>query len=222
MEGHDLCAQDYLPILLPSRRPMVEHRLSLGIRETMTTGHRRLNGVRARVLHSRTGRAVLAIGGATVLAQIIAIAAAPILTRLFSPEDYGAFFIVNSLSLSLSAGFAMRLELAIPLPPDDEDARNLVVLGTVSIAALLLGLVTVCFIWSDAIASALALHGQPWIVLFVGPLAASAAIYAVLSSVAVRERRYSAIAKRQLVVATATAVLQLGVGLIDPGVSGLI
>lgn len=188
----------------------------------MTKGQSRLRRVEVRVLHSRTGRAVLAISGATVLAQVMAVIAAPILTRLYSPEDYGAFFIVNSLSLALAAGFAMRLELAIPLPRDDDDARNLAILGTASVAALLVGVVAVSSIWGRAIASALSMPGRPWIVLFVGPLAASFAIFAVLNSVAVRERRYGAIAKRQLVVSAVTVVLQLGAGLIDSGVGGLI
>ena len=187
----------------------------------MRTRQRCLRRARARVLRSRAGQAVLVISGATVLAQIIAIAAVPILTRLYSPKEYGAFFIVNSLSLALAAGLAMRLELAIPLPLDDDDARNLVTLAAAAIALMLLGVTTASLIWSRAMASALALPGSPWIVLLVGPLAASFALFAVLNAVAVRERRFSAIARRQLVVAALTVALQLVAGLVGGGVSGL-
>jgi O-antigen/teichoic acid export membrane protein len=187
----------------------------------MRTRQRYLYRARARVLRSRAGQAVLVISGATVLAQVIAMAAVPILTRLYSPKEYGAFFIVNSLSLALAAGLAMRLELAIPLPLDDGDARNLVTLATAAIALMLLGVTTVSLIWRGVMASTLALPGSPWIILLVAPLAASFALFAVLNAVAVRERRFGAIARRQLVVAVLTVALQLVAGLVDGSVSGL-
>src|SRR5688572_10032099 len=172
------------------------------------TMRRWMSGMRARILGSRGGRAVLAISGTTILAQLIAVAAAPILTRLFSPEQYGSFFIVNSLGLVLAAGLALRLELAIPLPRGVDDARRLVMLAAGAIFLLLVGVTSITLVGREAISEALDLSGSSWIVLFVGPLAAAYALFAVLNAVAVRERRYGAIARRNIVVAVLTVALQ--------------
>lgn len=178
--------------------------------------------LRSRVLESRGGRAVLAISGSTIVAQLVAIVAAPVLTRLFSPGEYGAFFIVNSLGLVLAAGLALRLELAIPLPRDDDDARRLVLLAAGAVAVLLVAVSAVTLAGRHSISAALDLPGSPWIVLFVGPLAASYALFAVLNAVAIRQRRYGAIARRNLVVAGLTVALQLLSGVSDLGVTGLV
>ena len=186
------------------------------------TMRRWMSEMRARILGSRGGRAVLAISGSTILAQLIAVAAAPILTRLFSPEQYGSFFIVNSLGLVLAAGLALRLELAIPLPRGADDARRLVMLAAGAIVLLLVVVTSITLVGRQAISEALDLSGSAWIVLFVGPLAAAYALFAVLNAVAVRQRRYGAIARRNIVVAVLTVALQLIAGVNDLGVSGLV
>ena len=186
------------------------------------TRRRWVGWARTKVLGSRGGRAVLAISGSTILAQLVAIAAAPILTRLFSPEEFGAFFIVNSLSLVLAAGFALRLELAIPLPNDADDARHLVVLAMSAIALLLVAVAIISLVGRGEISSALDLPGSPWVVLFVGPLTASFAVFAVMNAVAIRERRYGAIARRNIVVVVLTVALQLVAGVRELGVTGMV
>ena len=66
--------------------------------------------------------------GATI-AQAIPIAIAPILTRLYTPSDFGVFALFSSL-VSLAAIIATgRYELAIMLPEDDQDAINLMALS---------------------------------------------------------------------------------------------
>ena len=190
-------------------------------RERMTMRRRRLADVRSRVGGSRLGRAVLAIGGATMAAQLVAFAAAPVLTRLYAPGVFGAFFIINAVSMALAAGFALRLELAIPLPEDDEDGSNLARLGVAAITGMLLVVVAVSVLGSRAIASVLNVPGSRSLVLFIGPLAASFALFALFNAIAVRERRFGAMARRYLIVAIATVALQLAAGLVDAGASGL-
>ncbi len=70
-----------------------------------------------------TIRLVIAAGAGT--AQVFTFASAPILTRLFPPEVYGLFALVNSLALAVSVAFSLRFDMAIPLPPDEAEARAL-------------------------------------------------------------------------------------------------
>lgn len=65
----------------------------------------------------------------TAIAQLITIAAIPILSRLFTPEDFGVFAIflsLTSLATSISGG---RYELAIMLPEKNEDAYQIFIIS---------------------------------------------------------------------------------------------
>ena len=66
--------------------------------------------------------------GATV-AQAIPIAISPILTRLYTPEDFGVFALYVSISTMFAVIATGRYELAIMLPKKDEDAVSLVQLS---------------------------------------------------------------------------------------------
>ena len=178
--------------------------------------------VRLRIPRSTVGRAVMAISGTAMVAQLLAIAAAPVLTRLYSPDEYGAFFIVNAVSVVLAAGLALRFELAVPLPAEDAEARNLVKLAIAAVVGLVLVALGVLVVGSPAFAAGLDLPGSPWILVLCAPMAASVALFAVLNAVAVRERRYGAIARRQIVVAVLTVLLQIAAGVSGTGVVGLV
>jgi len=65
----------------------------------------------------------------TTIAQAIPIAISPILTRLYTPEDFGIFALYMSISSILSVLATGRYELAIVLPEKDEDAFHLLILS---------------------------------------------------------------------------------------------
>ena len=76
---------------------------------------------------SAFGRNVLTLAGGTVLAQAIAVAASPVLTRLFAPGVFGEFAVYLSFVTIGAVAISGRYELAILLPREDEEARDLLV-----------------------------------------------------------------------------------------------
>jgi len=94
---------------------------------------------------SRYARNVLTLMTGTSLAQAIPIAISPILTRLYSPEQFGLFALymaIVSIAVVLVTG---RYEQAILLPRQERDAGHiaaLVVLLSAVVSACLLLLVT--------------------------------------------------------------------------------
>tara|TARA_R110002124_G_scaffold75612_5_gene202919 strand:+ start:4519 stop:6000 length:1482 start_codon:yes stop_codon:yes gene_type:complete len=81
-------------------------------------------------------RNIFALASGTVVAQAILIAASPVLTRLYTPADFGILSVfIATLGLFGSIS-ALRLELAIPLPEDDRDATALTILALVVVAGL--------------------------------------------------------------------------------------
>jgi O-antigen/teichoic acid export membrane protein len=88
---------------------------------------------------------VLTLVGGTVLAQAIAILASPLLTRLYSPADFGLYALFLSVTGILSVVACLRYDLAIMLPERDEEAANVV---TLSIAlAACTSLLTIPILW---------------------------------------------------------------------------
>ena len=62
------------------------------------------------------------IAGGTTLAQGINILSTPILSRIYSPEDFGVTAVFISMVSILSVISALRYDLAIPLPKTERYA----------------------------------------------------------------------------------------------------
>ena len=80
---------------------------------------------------SEFARNVLTLMTGTTIAQAIPIAISPILTRIYTPEDFGIFALYMSMASILSVVATGRYELAIMLPKKDEDAINIVALSLI-------------------------------------------------------------------------------------------
>lgn len=84
-----------------------------------------MQGLVKRLLESAYARNIITLVSGASLSQVILLAITPILTRVFTPDEfgvYGAFFAVVSILVLLVTG---RYELAILLPKDEQDAIKL-------------------------------------------------------------------------------------------------
>ncbi|MGH1441577.1 MAG: hypothetical protein ACRBBR_15795 [Cellvibrionaceae bacterium] len=108
----------------------------------------------------------------SLLSQGIALAALPIITVFFSPEDFNHLAAFSSAALILITIAALRLEMAIPIVESGRDARILALTGTV--VCIFLSFVVGVALWailpfsgiSKALRSSLSL--LPLAVLFGG------------------------------------------------------
>ena len=78
---------------------------------------------------SEFSRNVLTLMTGTTIAQAIPIAISPILTRIYTPEDFGILALFVAISTIFGSIANGRYELAIMLPKKDEDAINIFALG---------------------------------------------------------------------------------------------
>ena len=83
---------------------------------------------------SASVRNVLKLAGGTAGSQVITVAAAPILTRLYGPESFGVLATFASILALLNVVSSLRYELAIAVPEDDDEAIALVWLCFVLVA----------------------------------------------------------------------------------------
>ena len=65
----------------------------------------------------------------TSIAQLISFLVAPVITRLFTPEDVGGFTFLISIAGGIGLIATLRYEMAIILPKDNRDSVNLAFLS---------------------------------------------------------------------------------------------
>lgn len=164
----------------------------------------------ARLLpKSQFARSVGVLVGGTGSAQLLLILAAPLLTRLYTPDDFGLLAVYAGL-LSITGVIAsLRYELAIPLPEDDTEAANVAMLSflLVGLTTLLTALLVSFF--ATPITDALgvpALASYLWL-LPLGILIAGG--YSVVNYWAVRSKRFKTIAGTKFRQALATLAIQV-------------
>lgn len=77
---------------------------------------------------SASGKVVLLAGG-TIVGQGIYVLVTPILSRLYTPYDFGILAVYTALLSILGAFSGLSYHLAIPLPEEESSARDLFVLS---------------------------------------------------------------------------------------------
>jgi O-antigen/teichoic acid export membrane protein len=167
---------------------------------------------------SASRRGVLSIAVATGLGQLVTVASAPIISRIYTPASVGALAVVLALALPLGSITALRLEAAIPIADTDEQAFSLVWLAAVAITLSTTLIATLTFILSHGLASLLSVaHSSEWLAL-IPVLAGLAGTVLLLSQLAIRQRRYGDVGRRSVLQSTTTTVGQVlaGIGLTGP------
>lgn len=170
----------------------------------------------------RFARSVAVLAGGTALGQAITVLVSPILTRLYTPDDFGVLAVYSSILGILSVIASWRYELAIPLPEQDEDAVNLVVLslGIVALMSLLVGLGT-WLLGSQVVRWLNAPGLQPYLWLLpIGMLLVGS--YQVFNYWAVRKQAFGVIARTKLYQGVGAALTQITGGFMKSGPIGLI
>lgn len=76
-------------------------------------------------------RHILTLMTGTTIAQAIPLVVTPVLTRIYSPQDFGLFALYMSIIAILGVLATGRYELAIMLPEKDEDALNIVYISLI-------------------------------------------------------------------------------------------
>jgi len=168
------------------------------------------------------GRGVLTLAAGTGLAQLIVVISSPVLTRLYSPSDYGVFAVATSVLSILITITCLRYEFAIPLPESDVAAANVLALSLITAIGMSSAAGVVLWLAGPrllAILGASAL-GPYVLLLSLGQLGGGT--YAVLTLWAVRTKTFSEIAATRFTQGSALVAVQVGLGVVGFGAPGLL
>jgi O-antigen/teichoic acid export membrane protein len=157
-----------------------------------------------------------------VLGQGLLVAISPLLTRIYTPADFGALAIITALSGVLGTFVTLCWEAAMVIPRTQLIARAVAYLGLLTTIVLSLVITAASFIWREQLATLL---GSPALVHYwwVVPLTVFIiGVFKVSSAWVVRMQEYGRIAWRNATQGVGQAICNLALGVLGYTPLGLI
>jgi len=181
-----------------------------------------LNSIEGLLPKNRLARSVIGLASGTALGQAMVIFASPILTRLYTPADFGVLSLYVAVIAIVGVVAGLRYEFALPIASSNHDAAALAVLGCgLTLLTSLLAWIALLLAWGpieDAFDLAL-LRPYRWMV----PVGiASIGIFNTFTFWGTREQMYGVLARSKLSQGVGIVATQVGAGLMTAGGIGLI
>lgn len=175
-----------------------------------------------RLLSNKFIRNMSVLMSGTILAQIITVAVTPILTRLYTPTEFGILALFTSIVVVLTAVMTLRYEMAIVLADDEEESVNVFALALLITASVTIFLFIIVLFLRGHIAEWLNTPGlAPW--LWLVPVNAMlVGIYKSCEFWSTRNKRYKKIATSRVSRALGVVGGQLSGGFLRFGAGGLV
>lgn len=161
------------------------------------------------------------LGVATGLAQALVLLASPVITRLYTQQDFGAFALALGISAFFGSVAAGRLEIAIPIAKSKLDAERRFLLGivfTIASSGVVLILTVMCLFAGTN-------KGEFWssrLLLLISPLCFAIAASQLSSSLNLWHKNYRSYGISKLMQGFSTGLFQIGFGFGGLGSLGLI
>ncbi|GGA33442.1 lipopolysaccharide biosynthesis protein [Paenibacillus physcomitrellae] len=175
-----------------------------------------------RLLIDRFARNVAVLAGGTLLSQILIFAALPLLTRLYTPQEYGTYSMYLSIIGMLLMLVSCAYEYAITLPEDDRSASEIVRLCLLICISVCVLVLVVMVVLRRPLGRWLNEPDLPnYFVLFAVSLLASG-FYQILSTWSVRKQHFRRLSRTKYTQSIGQIGGQLAFSLLHIGPVGLI
>lgn len=124
-----------------------------------------------KIFRSDFNKNVLILSSGTAISQFILIGISPVLTRLYTPEAFGAFAVFLSITAIIGGNINLKYEQAIMLPKEEADAYKIAYLANYLNFIISLVVFICIVIFFNPIVNALNVESSKSIWLFFIPLA---------------------------------------------------
>ncbi len=173
------------------------------------------------VRRSQFVRNTLTVMTGTVVARLIGFAFAPLISRIFSPLDFGLAGSFAAVAGVLAAGVTLEYTQALMLPKEKSDALGVFVVSCVGILAVTALCALVCLSFPGAVNGLMKTTGAWALVLLVLATFVNGFIQAC-QAWCVRNKAFRTTSVAQVIRSLASSGTQVGFGALGAGASGLI
>lgn len=170
---------------------------------------------------SNFARSVLTLLTGGVFAQAIPLILSPVLTRLYSPDEFGAYALYAAIVSVLVIVATGQYESAVLLPKKERHAFSLVVLAGMLVAGFSVAVLVVVVCLGGFISDALGGHlGR---LIYLLPISVFVAgLISVLSYWNTRKVNYKSLSKSAVLSSTLNGSLSVGMGYASLSIFGLV
>ena len=167
-------------------------------------------------------RNVLTLFTGASIAQAIPILISPILTRLYPVSEFAVLTLITTLISLLGVIVCGRYEVAIGLPSDENEAKQLVYLSIlISISVSTVAMVLVLF-FNESIADLLNNHNAASYILFVPLISLMYGLNQALTYWNIRKRNYYLISRTRVGQSVSNSLTSLSLGYSIFRINGLV
>lgn len=160
--------------------------------------------------------------GGTGIAQLIPIAISPILTRIYTPEDFGVLAFYAAFIAIISVVATGRYEMAILMPKTDNKAKNLAAFSFFIVTVVTIISLILFYFFGAAILDYLNFGIYEFLILLIPLGIFSRAIFQIFIYALNRVKHYKAIAGAKITQSFGVSGLQLGLGVLNYSSLGLV
>lgn len=175
-----------------------------------------------RLQNNRFFSAVFSLASATAAGQLVLLLAMPLLTRLYTPSEFGVLAVFTATMSVILVISSLRYEFAIPLPRNRQSAQILLFLALlINVGVTVIVLVLIAF-FRDEFAR---FSGVPELAMYFWLLPVvifCAGSYKAFNYWAVRKQQYTSIARTKVLQSFVNVITQIGTGFLGLGALGLI
>lgn len=162
---------------------------------------------------------ILQLFSGTAISQLIPLLSSPVLTRIYTPGDFGYYATFLAYSAILTIIVTLRLEMAIVLPDSDKEAKNLTTL-TISISLLINIILILLFLFLYFICN---LSFQLGVFILLLPFSVLInSFYTAFYYFSLRNKKFKLLAGIRIFVATTILVTSILIPLMGITLNGLI
>ena len=175
-----------------------------------------------KLLQGRFARRLTLLSGGTFIGQAILMLSSPILTRLYTPEQFGALSVFTALSSMMIVVITLRYEYAVPVCREVDDALAVLAVSCIVVTLLAILIGVAVFIGGNSFADTLGLEGFESLIWLLPPMLWLWGLSLPLSAWSVRQGSFRLNAASSLGQFAVQAVAQVALGLAGGGAGSLV
>lgn len=170
-----------------------------------------LRSIRSSLFVADVGK----LASGTLLAQFVALTASPILTRLFTPEEFGVYGLIVAMMMILAVFATLRLELLIPTVTSPSDGLRLMQLMFLTSSAVGLFVLAIIAVFQSELEILLSLPSDGAGALYCLPvLLISLSVFSGFRGWCVRQGNFSQIGTAQVIRSGGMVAASILLGLV--------
>lgn len=180
-----------------------------------------LNEILAGLIKSPFVKNLLVVMSGTVAGQIIGFLLIPVVSRLYSPSDFGIFGSFDAIMMVIIAGVTLDYTQALMLPKENNDAINLFVLSCISAVLISILCLAVC-LFAPVFILGLMKTRNAWILVLLVMYALVIGLNQACQAWCIRVKAFKQTSASQVIRSLSLKGTQIVFGCFRGGAAGLI